>query len=116
MAVARLFLLASLALVAPAGAVEAAPDRDRMLWCASAFNWLARDADDAGDATGAEILDAWSLLFTERATAALRDAGHEAAAIEAAITASDQAVLSEMQEKRMRYDVEDCPELEADGG
>ena len=98
-------------MVLPALASELPEAAERPLWCASAFNWLARDADDAADDAGAEVFDAWSQLFTELATAALREAGFEPLAIDAAIAASDQAVLEEMQAKTMRYDVESCPEL-----
>jgi hypothetical protein len=113
-ALARLLLIATLAagLPVPAGAVNLPPAAEQVLWCASAFNWLARDADDVGDAVGAEILDAWTDLFTERAMAELRAAGLGDAAVEEAIAVSDLAVLGEMQEKTMRYDVESCPELE----
>lgn len=113
MSLARLFLIPAVVLAGPAGAVEVPPATERLLWCASAFNWLARDADDAADAAAAEILDAWSLLFTDRATAALREHGLGSAAIHAAIAAFDREVLDEMQARTMRYDVEDCPELEA---
>jgi hypothetical protein len=99
----------------PAAAVDLPPAAERVLWCASAFNWLARDADDVGDAAGAEILDAWSLLFTDRATAALQEASYGPAEIDAAIASSDREVLEEMQAKTMRHDVEECPELEGGG-
>lgn len=99
----------------PALASKLPEAAEKPLWCASAFNWLARDADDVADAGGAEVFDAWSLLFTGLATTALREAGFEQHAIEAAIATSDQAVLEEMQARTMRYDVEDCPKLEADG-
>ena len=113
MALANAFLpLLAMALAAtPAGAAALPPGTDRLLWCASAFNWLARDADDVADAAGAEVFDAWSLLFTELAAEALRAAGYEVPEIDAAIAASDQAVLEEMQAKAMRYEIESCPEL-----
>jgi hypothetical protein len=116
MALLRLLVLLSLCGALPAVAVAQQADSlaDRTLWCGSAFNWLARDADDAGDAEGAAIFDAWSLLFTERAATALLRDGFDAAAIERRIAASDEAVLEEMQEKTMRYDVESCPELGAE--
>lgn len=114
MALPRLLLIATLIFAAPVGAEEVGPQGKRLLWCASAFNWLARDADDVGDAVGAEILDAWTDLFTERAMDALRETGLEATEIEAAVAASDLEVLEEMQAKAMRYDVEDCPELEGE--
>ena len=95
----------------PTLAYEVPETAERPLWCASAFNWLARDADDAADAAGAEVFDAWSLLFTELAAAALREAGFGPVEVEAAIAASDQAVLEEMQARSMRYDIESCPEL-----
>lgn len=98
-------------LALPAVASELPEAAQKPLWCASAFNWLARDADDAADAAGAEVFDAWSFVFIDLATAALGEAGFDGAEVDAAIAASDQAVLEEMQAKQMRYDVEDCPEL-----
>ncbi len=98
------------AAVAAGGTPTAA---EKALWCGSAFNWLARDADDAADPEQAAVLDAWSRLFTDLAVDALRHAGYRQAAIEAAIATSDHAVLAEMQEKRLRYDVESCPALES---
>ncbi|HEV7277825.1 MAG TPA: hypothetical protein VGN80_16215 [Devosiaceae bacterium] len=103
-------LLASF-LALPVIASDLPEAAEKPLWCASAFNWLARDADDAADAAGAEVFDAWSLVFTALATTVLGEAGYAPPAIEAAIAASDQAVLEEMQDRSMRYDVESCPEL-----
>ena len=45
---AALSLLAILALASPARAQPIAPETDKLLWCASAFYWLAGSAEDFG--------------------------------------------------------------------
>lgn len=91
----------------------------KSLWCGSAFTWLARDADDAGDAEGAALFDAWALRFTGLAATAMQDAGLATGDIDARIADSDLAVLEEMKSGTPSHPIESCPELAGqteDGG
>ena len=105
--------LCPLALLAPAGAEEPAitPEADKLMWCASAFFWLAGSADDAGDAKEAELYDGWANELTERSTALLAASGLDAARTEEIIGEYDQLVLDELTAEKGRYDVTTCPEL-----
>ena len=87
------------------------PAADRLLWCASAFYWLARSADDAGDPVEAELYDNWSQKLLESGAAALVGAGVEPARIEELTASYDNAVLEELGTDKARYDIVSCPEL-----
>ena len=105
--------LCLLALLAPAGAEEPAitPEADKLMWCASAFFWLAGSADDAGDVAEAELYDGWAEKLTQSAAALLGAAGFEAARIEEVTGEYDQLVLDELASEKPRHDVATCPEL-----
>lgn len=104
--------LCLLALIATAGAQEPAitPEADKVMWCASAFFWLAGSADDAGDATEAELYDGWANELTERGTSLLTAAGFDAARTQEIMGQYDQQVLEELASEKPRYDVATCPE------
>ena len=109
------FLLA-LALVGPAAAEDPAitPQTDAVMWCASAFFWLAGNADDAGAAAEAELYDGWATELTERGTALLNAGGFDLARIQEIISEYDTLVLDELASGKTRYDVAVCPELVAE--
>jgi len=106
----------ALALTLPASAESPAvtPDADRMMWCASAFFWLAGSAADAGDATEADLYDDWATELTEGGTMLLNAAGFDLARIQEIIGEYDQVVLDELAGEKPRYDVAVCPELVAE--
>lgn len=110
----RASLLGLTLTAAAAGAEEIAPETDRMLWCASAFYWLAGSADDAGDAAEAELYDGWSLTLMEKAMAALEAAGSTPDEIEATLAAYIDAALEELDTDEARHDVFACPDLVED--
>ena len=83
----------------------------KALWCGSAFTWLARDADDAGDGEGAVLFDAWALRFTGLAATAMQDAGLARGDIDVRIAESDLAVLEEMKSGALSHPIESCPDL-----
>lgn len=105
--------LCLLALVGPAWAQEPAitPEADKLMWCASAFFWLAGSADDAGDTEEAELYDRWANQLTARSTALLAGSGFDAARTEEIIGQYDELVLDELAAQKGRYDVATCPEL-----
>lgn len=94
-----------------ASADEIAPETDRMLWCASAFYWLAGSADDAGDAEEAELYDGWSTALVDEVSAALVASGATPERVEEIIAGYDDVVLDELGTGKARYDVLGCPEL-----
>lgn len=100
----------------PAAAAGSAvtPETDRVMWCASAFYWLAGSAADAGDAQEAELYDGWATELTERGTALLTASGFDLARIQEIIGEYDQRVLDELASEQARYDVALCPELVAE--
>jgi len=105
-----------LTLTAPVAAEEPAitPETDKVMWCASAFFWLASSADDAGDASEAELYDGWATELIERGTALLDADGFDLARIQEIIGEYDQLVLEELAGEQARYDVAACPELVAE--
>lgn len=104
-------ITAALLLAGPAGADEIAPETDKMLWCASAFYWLAGSADDSGDAEEAELYDSWSTALVDEASTALVASGVTPERIEQLIAGYDDLVLDELGTGEARYDVLGCPEL-----
>lgn len=111
LAVAGLALLLLAAGVARAEGPTVSAEADRVMWCASAFFWLAGSADDAGDVAEAELYDGWAGALTERARDLLGAAGFEAAQAEETLAAYDQEVLDEIDAGTPRHDVAACPEL-----
>jgi hypothetical protein len=108
--------LFALALTVPASPEEPAitPEADKVMWCASAFFWLAGSADDAGDADEAELYDGWATELTESGTALLNAAGFDLARIQEIIGEYDALVLDELASDKARYDVAVCPDLVAE--
>jgi hypothetical protein len=94
-----------------ASAAEVSPETDKLLWCGSAFFWLAGSADDSGDAAEAELYDGWSMALIEKGAAALEAAGAPPEEIEGAIAQYIDATLEELDTEAARYDVLECPEL-----
>ncbi|MDP1731928.1 MAG: hypothetical protein Q8L54_12295 [Devosia sp.] len=106
--------LVALVLAVPASAREVTPEADKVMWCASAFFWLAGSADDAGDADEAELYDGWANQLTERGTALLTTSGFDLARTQEIIGEYDALVLDELASEKPRYDVATCPELVAE--
>lgn len=106
----------ALAMALPALAEDPAvtPEADKVMWCASAFFWLAGSAADAGDAEEAELYDGWANELTESGSALLNASGFDLARIQEIIGEYDQLVLDELASEKPRYDVAVCPELVAD--
>jgi hypothetical protein len=86
-------------------------DVDKVLWCASAFYWLAGSAEDSGDKTEAEMYDRWSSQLLELAGVSLTASGYAPDSIEALISAYDERVLGEIGSAEAPYDVATCPTL-----
>lgn len=110
-------LLSALALFAvgtsSAGAQSITLEADRVLWCGSAFYWLAVDAADAGEDAEADQFGAWSEQLMAKSVELLRLDQLSNAQIEHIATAYDKAVLSELGTDKARHDVATCPELVA---
>lgn len=106
----------ALALALPAFAESPAitPQADKVMWCASAFFWLAGSAADAGDAEEAELYDGWAAELTESGTALLAASGFDLARIQEIIGEYDSLVLDELANQSARFDVAICPELVAE--
>jgi hypothetical protein len=104
----------ALALPASAEAPAITPETDRVMWCASAFFWLAGNAADAGDNQEADLYDGWATKLTESGTTLLNTAGFDLARIQEIIGEYDQLVLDELASESPRYDVAVCPELVAE--
>ncbi|HEY0918676.1 hypothetical protein [Devosia sp.] len=104
-----------LALLDPVRAAAPAlpADADRLLWCASAFFWLAGSADDAGDVAEAELYDGWAGSLGDRAAALLGELGFDAAHVEETVAAYDQQVLDEITAGSPRHEVAACQQLVA---
>jgi hypothetical protein len=101
----------ALALAAPAWAQQISAGTDKVMWCASAFFWLAGSADDAGEAIEAELYDGWTTDLTQRGTALLSAEGFDVARIQELIGRYDSLVLDELASGKPRYDVAVCQEL-----
>ena len=104
-----------LALLAPAAAAasEISDAADRVLWCASAFFWLAGSAADSGETEESGLYDGWADQLTRNGAALLHADGVASARIEAIIAEYDQAVLDELAAATARHDVTTCPDLVA---
>ena len=86
-------------------------EADKVLWCGSAFYWLAVDASDAGEDTEADQYGAWSEELMGKAVTLLRLDALSDAQIEHISSAYDKAVLAELGTEKARHDVATCPEL-----
>lgn len=112
---ARLAAVAVLALSgAPAFAQPVPAEADKLLWCASAFYWLAGTAADAGDNDEAEMYDRWSKRLLEVASISLIGSGFQPDTIEALVTRYDEATLVQLADGSAPHDVATCPELLGD--
>lgn len=107
---AALALLSILA-VTPILAADVPPEADRVLWCGSAFYWLAADAADAGNEAEADQYGTWSDTLLAEATDLLEAAGFDQEALDATVETYDTDVVAEMTTPAARYDVTACPEL-----
>lgn len=87
------------------------PDVDRVLWCASAFYWLAGSAEDSGDKTEAEMYDRWSQALLDMGGVSLTARGFVPDQIETLIATYDERVLNEVGAPDAPYDVANCPTL-----
>jgi hypothetical protein len=109
-------LLASLALVFLAVPTQAedsiTAEADHVLWCASAFFWLAGDASDLGDAADAELYDRWAGELTETGIKMLREQKYtDPDRLQQIIDAYDNTVLEELGTEKARYAIETCQTL-----
>ncbi len=108
-------LVSALAFVAIGAAGASAQsitlEADKVLWCGSAFYWLAVDASDAGEDTEADQYGAWSEQLMAKGVALLREDQLSDAQIEHISAAYDRAVLAELGTDKARHDVATCPEL-----
>lgn len=107
-----LFLI--LAFTAPVLGQPVEPQTDKLLWCGSAFYWLAASAEDSGESEEAEMYDRWSKRLLEVGSAALTSAGHTPESVESLITAYDTRALSELAATDSPHDITTCPELLGD--
>jgi hypothetical protein len=96
-----------------AGAQSITLEADKVLWCGSAFYWLAVDASDGGEDAEADQYGAWSEQLMAKAVALLRLDQLSDAQITHIATAYDKAVLAELGTDKARHDVATCPELVA---
>jgi hypothetical protein len=88
------------------------PETERLLWCGSAFYWLAADASDAGDNTEADQYQAWSDELLDRAATLLAAAGVDAADTDDMIETYADRALEQMGQPGAPYDVAGyCPTL-----
>jgi hypothetical protein len=101
------FLLAA----SPAAAQPITAADDKLLWCASAFYWLAGSAQDSGDAEESATYDRWSQTLLEIASASLVAAGIQPDRIEALIASYDEATLQQLGRPDAPHDVGTCPDL-----
>lgn len=108
-------LVSALALIAigasDAGAQSITLEADKVLWCGSAFYWLAIDASDAGEDAEADQYGAWSEQLMAKAVSLLRLDQLSDAQIAHISAAYDKAVLAELGTDKARHDVATCPEL-----
>jgi len=111
----RLVTITLLAILAGGPALaqetEVPPEVDRVLWCASAFYWLAGSAEDSGDAIEAEMYDRWSQQLLDTAGTSLTARAVPPERIETLITAYDERVLAEIGTQSAPHDIARCPEL-----
>jgi len=104
-------MLAGTSALAAQVAVEVPAEADRVLWCGSAFYWLAADASDAGENAEADQYGLWSDTLMAQGIDLLAAPGFDQEAIDAAIESFDTTVVEEMGTPTARYDVTACPEL-----
>lgn len=102
-------------LVMPAVAQTVSPDQDKLLWCASAFYWLAGSAEDSGDAEEADMYDRWSKKLLDIAGPTLVSAGFQPDSIEALVARYDERALAELNSDNPPYDIVTCPTLLTQG-
>lgn len=95
----------------PAPAAELSPAADRLLWCGSAFFWLATDAYDSGEDAEAKQYEAWSDDLASRVDMLLEAEGRDGDAISALRDDYDNRVVAEMGKPGAKYDVTACPDL-----
>ena len=107
----RFIALIAVALATPAAAQTASPETDRILWCASAFYWLAGSAADSGDDEESGMYDRWATRLMEVGSAALFAEGFQPDTIEKMIASYDEKTLVELADNKATYDVTACPEL-----
>lgn len=108
-----LFALLLVSTTLPAAAApDLPPEADRLLWCGSAFYWLAADASDSGNETEADQYQGWSDQLLDRAATLLAAAGLDATGTDDLIeTYADQA-LEQLASPQAPYDVTTtCPTL-----
>lgn len=98
---------------APAAAPVPA-EADKLLWCGSAFYWLAASAEDSGETEEAETYDRWSKRLLEVAGASLTSAGFAPERIEQLVADYDQAALAELGTPEAPHDIVTCPDLLGD--
>jgi hypothetical protein len=108
-----LLALLLVATVVPARATDAVPpEADRLLWCGSAFYWLAADASDAGNNTEADEYQKWSDQLLDRAATLLAAAGLDANETGDLIETYAGRALEQMATPTAPYDVATvCPTL-----
>ena len=109
---ALLLLFGLVALVPGAAAAQQISEAaDKVLWCGSAFFWLATNASDSGDEAEAEQYQTWSDALMAKGVALLKSDKLDANAIEHVVDAYDNAVVAELGTPRARHDVTTCPAL-----
>jgi hypothetical protein len=106
-----LALIATALAAAPALAQPVPPLADRMLWCASAFYWLATNAADAGEIEESEMYDGWSNRLMELGSGVLTEAGFAPERIAELIDGYDEAALVQLADDTAAYEVTRCPDL-----
>jgi hypothetical protein len=85
------------------------PEVDKLLWCASAFYWLAGSAEDSGDQAEAELYDGWSQQLLNRVGVSLTARAYAPERIEALIADYDERVLAELGSPTASHDITTCP-------
>ena len=110
----RFIALIVIALATPTLAQTVSPETDRILWCASAFYWLAGSAGDSGDDEESKMYDRWATRLMEVGSAALFAEGFKPDTIEQMIASYDEKALVELADNTPSYDVMTCPDLLGD--
>lgn len=101
-----LLVLLLVSAVAPVrAAADGPPEADRLLWCGSAFYWLAADAADAGNAAESDDYQQWSDQLLDRAATLLAAAGLDAPATDDLIETYAARALAELASPTAPYDV-----------
>jgi hypothetical protein len=102
--------------LAPALAEDVDPATDRLLWCSSAFYWLAGNAYDSGASAEGRQYEEWSGDLMEKGIAALRAAGKSDDEIETVVEGYDARVLDQIGLADAPYEVTACPDLATKDG